>query len=139
MNKFIILVPVSLILTCCATPYKRYSDGFFSSKIGFSDYQIAQNVFSVSFRAGWFSDQSQVSTFVLKRAAEITRQHNFQYFTVNHTSDQTQLIKHVSLDSDGRLSTEIYKYPAITLHIKCYNDSPPKDAYDATTFFIPGS
>lgn len=139
MKKKLILMLtiVSVILTGCASKYEKFQGGFFSNNQGYSDYQIDDNKFSVSFMANQYTSQQQTMNMALRRASQLTIQNDFQYFTVDSKSDQTRKDTNVS-GGGGVWFTSTIINPGVTIHITCYRNNPPSDAIDAgkllTTF-----
>ncbi|KCZ55944.1 hypothetical protein HY29_10080 [Hyphomonas beringensis] len=68
------------ILAACATatPYQAATD----SNRGYSEQQIEANRFQVQFSGNTLTDRKTVETYLLYRAAELTREHGFDYFRV---------------------------------------------------------
>ena len=73
MKNLIAITIAVLILQGCATPYQK--KGFTG---GFSETQIVENVFSVSFRGNGYTDRERVADFTLLRSAELTLTNSFQ-------------------------------------------------------------
>jgi len=76
---------ISLILTTyivygllgCATPYQY--DGFTG---GYSDTQLAPDLFRVVFRGNGFTAAERVQDFALLRASELTLQRGYKFFAI---------------------------------------------------------
>lgn len=66
------------MLAACAesTPYQRATGGGF----GYSEQQIEQNRFMVAFSGNSLTERQSVETFLLYRAAELTREQGYDYF-----------------------------------------------------------
>ena len=75
--KLFFLLCGSLLLVGCATGYHR--DG---GTGGYSDVQLDDNLFQVSFRGNRYTRYEQAMDLVLLRAAEVTTAHGFRYFIV---------------------------------------------------------
>ncbi|MCC5982410.1 MAG: hypothetical protein JJU26_11905 [Oceanicaulis sp.] len=69
----------AVLIAACAesTPYQRAATpgGF-----GYSEQRIEQNRFMVSFSGNSLTDRQGVETFLLYRAAELTREQGYDYF-----------------------------------------------------------
>jgi hypothetical protein len=76
-NYIILVVFFVSIFSGCATAYKR--EGFTG---GFSETQLGENVFQVSFRGNGFSSRTRASDFALLRSSEITLENGFRYFII---------------------------------------------------------
>ncbi|AZU05223.1 hypothetical protein X907_2713 [Glycocaulis alkaliphilus] len=72
------LAASAAILAACAesTPYQRATSGGF----GYSEQQIEQNRFMVGFSGNSLTERQSVETFLLYRAAELTREQGYDYF-----------------------------------------------------------
>jgi hypothetical protein len=68
---------VALMLIACATPYGKY--GLLG---GFSDARIDENTFSISVDTNGFTSQMTTSMHAIYRAAELTLENGFDYFTI---------------------------------------------------------
>jgi hypothetical protein len=66
-----------LLLSSCATSYQR--SGLSG---GFSETQLADNVFRVNFRGNGYTSAERVEDFTLLRSAELTMEHGFPYFII---------------------------------------------------------
>jgi hypothetical protein len=75
--KKIILGLFILLLSACATPYNP--QGLMG---GFSEMQLDENVFRVSFRGNGFTSPERAAEFCLLRAAELARNNGYSYFVI---------------------------------------------------------
>jgi len=81
-----------LLLTGCATSYQSQS---FTG--GYSETQIDENVFIVSFEGNGYTKRERASDLALLRSAELTLQSEFKYFVI--------------IDSDSYSSTSYHTTP----------------------------
>ena len=112
------LVIAILLLTGCATTYQAKGVSG-----GYSDTQIDENSYRVTFAGNGFSAKDQVENMLLLRAAELTNEKGFDWFTVNEREGDEQVS-----EKYGR--TDI----ASTAIIKMFKGSKPDNAsrsYDA--------
>lgn len=72
----------TILLAGCATPYQ--SKSFVG---GFSETQIAEDIFIINFEGNGFTSRTRASDFTLLRCAELTLQNNFKYFIVLDSSN----------------------------------------------------
>ncbi len=81
-----------VLLGACATatPYQAAS----TSDRGFSEQKIEDNRFQVQFAGNSLTDRKTVETYLLYRAAELTKQNGFDHFRVvrRETDAKTKLI-----------------------------------------------
>ena len=76
--RIVIVVFLMVVLVLgCATPYK--SSGF---RGGYSETQLDENVFKVSFRGNGYTGRERASDFALLRCSELALQHGYKYFVV---------------------------------------------------------
>lgn len=68
---------LSLLVVACATPYQK--SGLSG---GFSETQLAENVFRVSFRGNGYSRGERAEDFALLRSAELTLEHGYTHFAL---------------------------------------------------------
>ena len=74
------------ILAGCATAYHRGS----LHETGYTDLQLAKNLYQVRFRGAMLTPYAQVADFALLRSAELTLENGYHYFLLVRSSDQTQ-------------------------------------------------
>lgn len=75
----------------CATPYQqRGLTG------GFSETQLAENVFEVRFRGNGYTSSERASDFALLRSAELTLEKGFKYFIVDDDQNISKTTLHTS-------------------------------------------
>lgn len=89
MMKYSILGAALLLAACAtATPYGPAEQG---GGYGFSEQQIEQNRFRITFRGNSSTSRETVENSLLYRAAELTVQQGFDYFVVveNDTEEST--------------------------------------------------
>jgi len=72
-----ILVVAVVMLSGCATTYQPQS---FSG--GYSETQIGENIFQVSFRGNGYTSRERASDFSLVRSAEVVLENGFRYFVI---------------------------------------------------------
>ena len=91
--KTLTLIGASVLLTACATatPYEAASRPGAS---GYSSTQIENNRHAVSFSGNSLTDQETVETYLLYRAAELTVNSGYDYFTVaeKDTQEKTRVM-----------------------------------------------
>lgn len=75
------LIPIVLlmaaILSGCATVYQK--QGFTG---GYSETQLGENIFQVSFKGNGYTSRERVSDFAFLRSAEIVIENGYRYFVV---------------------------------------------------------
>jgi hypothetical protein len=71
------LLLLVVVLTGCATEYQRKS---FTG--GYSETQLGENIFQVTFVANGYTSRERASDFSLLRSAEVAREHGFRYFVI---------------------------------------------------------
>ena len=88
MQKIFVISIIAIFLQGCATMYQ--SNGFTG---GYSETQLDENVFVVTFRGNGYSSRERVTVFTLLRCAELTLNNGYKYFTVidanSYTSNST--------------------------------------------------
>lgn len=131
IKKFAI-VALALLASACATKYGK--EGVFSN--GYSDFRIADDTFVVNFRANEYTKSEKVIKYALMRAAELTLQNGYHYFTVLEEADTTKSDLQFDLRRDwtsGSLSQ--LHYPSLRLKIKCFNQKPSEpNAIEAANY-----
>ena len=85
MGRITILFIV-LIFAGCATRYQPM--GFTG---GYSETQLGENIFQVSFYGNGYTSRERVSDFSLLRAAELTLEKGFRYFVIVDSEKHTKI------------------------------------------------
>ena len=130
-------------LSGCVSTYQQYEKGSFWSEFwtgrgekgGYRDYQIADDQFCVSYIGSkldsadiallFCDSKKKIRDLAIKRAAELTNHHRFQYFEI--LSEKWEEIP-------GCGTARCFK--TVTLQIKCYHDNPPSDALDCLSILM---
>lgn len=73
--KFVIFSLIAITTSGCATKYQ--ADGFTG---GFSEAQIAENVWRVSFRGNGYTRTTRAEELALLRSADLAMQNGYRYF-----------------------------------------------------------
>lgn len=135
-----------LALGGCATPYQSTS---FTG--GFSETQLAPNVFRVKFRGNGYTSDERTSDFALLRAADLTLLNGYRYFGVaaEGTDYSSQAVTMpstsstaVTTSSTGNWAyatttttpgqTLLFRFPSSTSTIICFKENPNGDLFDAS-------
>lgn len=120
MRKLLSVLSLALIagvLAGCAT---GYSNTNFTG--GYSDTQLAPDVFRVKFNGNGYTSQDRAQDFALLRAADLTLANGFTRFAVVNESNQTV--------------QESYTTPGTVDTYGSYNSNT--GYYTATSFYNPG-
>jgi len=139
---------LSIIISGCATPYA--SKGLIG---GYSDTQLAPDVFRVYFRGNGYTSAERAQDFAMLRATDDCLQHGFKYFAlIDENSTQSTSVVNTSgsayttgtaygygnmatysgVTSYTPGETYIIHKPHETILIQCYQIKPPgKYTYDA--------
>lgn len=144
-----------LLLIGCATPYK--SDGLMG---GFSDYQLAEDVFCVEFRGNAYTSAARVQQYCLRRAAEVSLAHDYSWFAIvtekewrDHVSVQMPSTSYTSGQSTHYGNTVQFSsqtlsipgqaiplnFPHARIVVQCWRDKPAHFVMDAHILAAPQS
>ena len=77
--KFLSFWIFVLILAGCATKYEPRVPGLFA---GYQEEQLGERTYQIRAGIGWTSDRPNLARFALYRAAELTIEKGFQYFSI---------------------------------------------------------
>lgn len=77
MRNLLVFVFASLLLSACATPYQRQG-----ATGGFTETQLAENVFQVTFKGNGYTDRETAADYALLRSAELALENGFSYFAL---------------------------------------------------------
>ena len=152
MKKYtpVVLAIIIGAFSGCATPYQQVGTNVAG---GFYSERVAQNRFVVSFVGNGFTAPQKARDFVLLRAAELTLEYHFTYFTIDGQGDLSR-VSTVHMGSTSTTTGTISPYgtysgvtnttssdmpvykPGSRLTITCF-DGVPEDkhigrVYDAT-------
>lgn len=84
--KVLLILLLATVLGGCATSYQKQS---FSG--GYSETQLGENIFQVSFRGNGYTSRERASDFSLLRSAEITLEKGFRYFVIVESEKNTKV------------------------------------------------
>ena len=132
MMRMILLAILALNLNGCATSYHKA--GFMG--MGYQDTQLQEDEFQVSFGGNVKLSQAKAREYALRRAAELTTEHGFDYFVI---TNEGSFSKHVISGSaySGSGSVVGGSKPEAIVSIKCGKGTKPEGvagAYDAREF-----
>jgi hypothetical protein len=119
-------------LVSCATPYQAHG-----AAGGYSDLQLAENVFRVSFNANGYTSSEKAADFALLRSAELAAEHGFKYFVIVSAKSDEEVSQYTSptttystgsrtastSTTTGGQTYSITK-PGTTNTILCYREKP---------------
>ncbi len=71
------LFAAAALVAGCATAYQQHGFGG-----GYSDTQLGENVFQVSFKGNGYTSAERAADFALLRSAELALEHGFPYFSI---------------------------------------------------------
>lgn len=126
MKKLITIFASLGLLTGCWA-YHSYQE--YDGSWGYSDTQLTENVFRVSF-IGYGETKSEVADFALLRAAEVCLENNFKYFVIKEADNYTEPDNLLIPAVDAILFEQDYRSSYIVIG---YKRKPGIDAiiYDA--------
>jgi hypothetical protein len=149
VRKLSISISVAILLASCATAYQH--QGFSG---GFSETQLGENVFQVSFKGNAYTSRERVADFNLLRSAEVALENGFSYFlivdserysttgayttpTTSHTTGSAHVYGNYAYGSATTRTTGgqtyCYSKPTSVNTIFCFRNKPEIDGlvYDA--------
>tara|TARA_A200000113_G_scaffold225930_2_gene248811 strand:- start:2085 stop:2654 length:570 start_codon:yes stop_codon:yes gene_type:complete len=131
MKKIAVLFSVVLTLSACASPYQ--SKGFSG---GFSETQLSENVFQVSFRGNGYTSSERASDFAMLRSAELTLENGYKYFAL---ADNQNAVENSSYTTPVQAHTTGYSNTYGTLNTYGNYGTYSGSTYgNATTTFTGG-
>jgi hypothetical protein len=123
---WVALIPAVLFITGCGTTsYQRANS---DDDEGYSDSQLQPDIFRVNFKADSDTQKERAYDFVLLRAAEVSREHNFPYFAIMRSSNPA------TASSYYYNASQAYDFYAFNkpMMIRCFSVKPDGiDAFDA--------
>lgn len=90
MRSYILVLFVA-VLSGCATAYQRES---FTG--GYSETQLGENIFQVSFRGNGYTSRERASDFSLLRSAEVALENGFRYFVIVESEKGSKVSAHTT-------------------------------------------
>ena len=132
----VLLLLAALFLNACATSYQN--TGFTG---GYSETQLDENVFKVSFRGNGYTSRERASDFALLRSAELTLQNGYAYFVIvdeeSHTRNSTYTTPTTSNTTANVYGSGNYAYGTATTTTsggQTYNISKPSNSNTIVLF-----
>lgn len=107
-----------LLLSGCATPYQASG-----TMGGFTETQVAENAFEVSFGGNGYTKRERATDFCLLRCAELAHENGFTHFVIVDGSEGSNTSYHTSTNSFGATTTPITK-PSTRNTILCFREEP---------------
>jgi len=86
MKKLFLFLIVLFVLTGCATKYQ--STGLTG---GYSETQLGENIFQVSFRGNAYTSSEKAVDFTLLRSAELAMENGFNYFEIVESGSHNKM------------------------------------------------
>ena len=136
MARIIVLIALFFILQGCSTKYQEV--GF---KGGYSEMQLDENIFKVSFKGNGYTKREKVADFTLLRSAELTLDNGYSYFSVidaNSYSTNSTYTTPATSSSTGSVyvsDNKIYGHSTtITTKGQTYNISKPRSTNTIVCF-----
>jgi len=149
MKNLIFLIAITVFLAGCATTYQK--KGFTG---GFSETQLGENVFRVSFKGNAYTSRERASDFNLLRSAEVALENGHNFFiivdseqysktgayttpTTSHTTGSAYAYGNYAHGSATTKTTGgkmyFFSKPRTTNTIICFKDKPESGGlvYDA--------
>jgi uncharacterized protein YceK len=141
--KGVLLAVLVTALTGCATAYQKES---FSG--GYSETQLAEYVFKVSFSGNGYTGRERAADMALLRSAELTLENGFRYFAVvdersssSYGTYTTPTTTTASVNAYGNSAygtttttggqSFLITKPSSTNLIMCFKDKPEGFVFDA--------
>jgi len=116
--KAIAFVFVVLAVSGCATPYQQRGLAG-----GFSETQLAENVFEVRFSGNGYTSSERASDFALLRSAELSLERGFRYFVVDDNENDRQISVNTVVTSYGANTYSTSK-PGARKVVVCFKEKP---------------
>lgn len=153
--RVLLLVVLALTLSGCATPYQK--NGLTG---GYSDVQLGENIFQVSFRGNGKTSFERANDFILLRSAEVAIENGFEYFVIadslRSSKDYTRTTPTRSRTTGSVYDTGSYSHvsattrtsggrtytvskPRLTNKIVCYKDKPEVEGLVFKATFVKDS
>jgi len=117
--KYLLIDFLGIFFISCSTKYQ--SVGFMG---GFSETQLSNDIFNVSFKGNGYTSREKVSDFALLRSGELTLNNGYQYFIILNSE---KYIDHSSYTSSSRGDTTHYYKPSANNTIKCFKNANSKN------------
>ncbi|WP_421788620.1 CC0125/CC1285 family lipoprotein [Hyphobacterium sp.] len=92
MRLTAVLLMAGLLLAACATPTPYQASGSDGGVYGYSEQRIERDRYRITFSGNSLTDRETVETYLLYRAAELTRESGYDSFTVidRYTDEETR-------------------------------------------------
>ena len=122
------------LLTGCATGYQEA--GTWTG--GFTDVQLNESMFKVSFSGNEFTSMERAEDLVLLRSAELALAHGFRYFLIVQSdahAEQSLYTTTTTTTTTSTGQTYVLSAPRTTNTIVCFVENPGDLSYDATMVY----
>lgn len=139
---------VTIVLSGCATGYQKQS---FTG--GYSEIQLGENIFQVSFRGNGYTRGERASDFSLLRSAEVALENGFRYFVIVESEKSANVSVHTTpttSDTTGTYGggqftattttyggqTYLISKPSTTNTILCFKEKPEMGGLSFDAVFV---
>ena len=130
LTRMLVAVFAIGVVSGCATPtqYQKLAGRF-----GYNDFRMAADTFEVTFSGNGRTPWETVSSYVMRRAAEVTIGHGFSHFITLDRSDQSKTY----IRGTDKVTATVVR-PAIRLRIRCFKQPLPdsSELIDAREFLV---
>ena len=117
MKKIITLLLCFGLVGCASVsdyhPFNNYT--------GYNNLKLQDNIFKIGYQDDQFSTVQKVEDYALLRAAEVTLDNGYKYFTELNSSDDSKTSLHTSKRT-GKV--RLIEKPSTTITIQCYKAKP---------------
>lgn len=136
MKNLALITLIAIFLQGCATAYQE--SGISG---GYSETQLDENVFNVSFRGNGYTGSDRVADFTLLRSAELALENGYRYFAIidanSYTSHSTYTTPTTSYTTGSAYGYGNYAYGSATTRTtggQTYNFSKPSSSNTIVCF-----
>ncbi len=126
--KHVATMLIVFVLFGCATTYKPFGFGG-----GYSEVQLGENIFQVSFRGNNYTSEERASAFSLLRSAELTINNGFRYFRIIDSEKSSKVSAATAYDG-GNINF-MYK-PRASNTIACFKEKPESSGLVFDAVFV---
>lgn len=105
-----LLLASVFVLAACATPTPYQASGTGTGSYGYSEQAIERDRYRITFSGNSITDRETVETYLLYRAAELTRERGYDHFTVVQRATDEETRRYTSFRGDPYYSRFYVNY-----------------------------
>jgi hypothetical protein len=117
-SSLVILLAIG-ITGCAEVKYKKYGQGGYASKVGYSDFEIGKDKYKITYLGGVHDSPTRVMEFTYHRAKEICQEKGFASYEISNTDTLNKSTSSSSQQFGAMQFTDSKSQTMYSLDVQC--------------------